>query len=344
MFESGLHVTHMGDTSAAFALAGSRPLRTNKRTGQVQIATERGLTINSLLMRDEWTEVDNAVLDAAFQVLRAVPDLRSRGLRHALGSMASVVSRYYVASEVTAANVTMSGRGGANRDLPEITEIDVPVPVIFKDFEIDQRALMASRRLGDGLDLSALRAASQVVAETQEDMLLGNLGAFKMNGTTIYGYRTHPNRNTATASGLGAGVWSTIGNILPTILGMLNMAKADNHNGPYVLYVGTAAYINMLATYADNTGQTPYQRALNTVPELKGVVEIPRMPANECVMVQMDANTVDFAEPNDMPGIQVREWSSPDGLAANFKVMSVFVPRVKSRQDTKSGIQHVTGI
>lgn len=337
-------MSYLGANEAAAVLAGSRPLRVNKKTGVVQISTQRGLTLNSLLMRDEWTEVDRAVLGAATQVLRAEPDLRSRELRHGLGSIASVVSRYYTASEVTGANITMSGRGGANRDLPEINEVDIPVPVIFKDFEIDQRALLSSRRLGDGLDLTGLRAATQVVAEAKEDMLLGNLGAFKMNGASIYGYRTHPNRGSATASSLGGGVFSTITNIMPTIMGAMGMAKARNHNGPYVMYLGTTGYINMLATYSDNTGQTARQRALASIPELKDIVEIPRMPAGEMLLVQMDATVVDFAEPNDVVGIQVREWASDDGLAANFKVMSVFVPRVKARFDGKSGVQHITGI
>ncbi len=37
-------------------IGGSRPLRTNKRTGQVQVMTERGIVVNSLLREDEWQE------------------------------------------------------------------------------------------------------------------------------------------------------------------------------------------------------------------------------------------------------------------------------------------------
>ncbi len=337
-----LQILDLGSKDGAMAtIGGARPLRVNKR-GDVQILSQRGIWVNSLLQRDEWVEVDNAVVAAARQKLKIVNDLRNRGLRYQLGSMASVVSRYYTTSEVSPASINMTGRGGSNRDLPEQIEVNVPVPVIFKDFEIPTRALLASRRMGDGLDTLAAEAAAAVVAEALEDMTIG-LSTLRLNGQALYGLINHPNRNTATAAGLGGGDFGTIANIMPTVLGMVNMAKADNHYGPYVLYLSGNQYTETLQTYSDGSGQTARQRILDSVPEIKDVVEVPRLTDSNATLVEMNKDTIDFAEPADVIGIQVREWTSDDGLASNFKVMAVFAPRPKADQALRSGIQHITG-
>jgi len=332
------------DEGQAAVIGGSRPLQVNRRTGRVQIMTQRGLVVNSMLMRDEWAEIDRVVIEAARYPLVAVNDLRSRGLVHPLGGLGSTLSRWYMSSEVTAANVNMSGRGGANRDLPEMIETASPVPVIFKDFEIDQRALLASRRLFDGLDMTSLREATRVVAEGGEGLLV-NGSSVRLNGVSLYGYRSHPNRVTSSATALGGGAWSTIANIVPTLNGAITALNNQNHYGPFVLYASTAQYnAAALNYYGDASGQTPLQRIL-LMPQISAVKLLPTavLPAGELLLIQMDSNVADWAEPIDLVGVQVREWASDDGLAGMFKVMMVGTPRVKARYDGKSGIMHITG-
>lgn len=325
------------------ALAGSyRPKRFKKNSQRVQFETERGIVVNSLLTRDEWVLLDSAVVAAALPPLRAINDLRSRGLTHRLGSIASVASRWYAASEVTAANVTMSGRGGANRDLPELIENNTPIPVIFKEFEIDTRALLASRRMGDGLDVTALAAVTRVVAEGADSLLINGSGV-RLNGAPLYGYRTHPNRNTATATALGGGAWSTITNIIPTIAGAINTLAGDDQYGNFMVYAATAQYnAATLNFFTDGSSETPRDRILR-MPQVAGFEMLPTLAAGELLMVRMGSDVVDWAEPQDMGDIQLREWVSGDGLASTFKVMMVGAPRVKAHQDGKSGIMHVTG-
>lgn len=320
-------------------VGGCRPLRVHKNTGVVQVKTKRGILVNSLLMRDEWAEVDRAVIQAARYPLRAVADLRSRGLTRRLGGIGSVVSRWYTSSEITGANINMSGRGGAERDLPELIEKGVPIPVIFKDFEIDARSLEASRRMGDGLDTTVVTEATRVVAEALENLAL-NGTTVRLNGLPLYGYRTHPNRNTDTASNFGGGDWGTIANIVPTVAGMIAAANADLHYGPYVLYVSQIQYNQAaLVYYDDGSGETPLQRIQN-MPMISGVTMLPALADGELLLVDMRPEVVDWAEAVD---IQVREWASPDGMADLMKVLAIAAPRIKARQDGKSGIVHATG-
>jgi len=321
---------------------GSRPLSVNKRTGKVQIMTERGFVVNSLLSRDEWVDLDRAVIGAALPMLRAINDLRAKGLVHPLGSLGSMISRWNTLSEVTAANVNMTGQGGGSRDLPETIEKNVPVPVIFKEFMINKRELLASRMMGDGLDVTAAAAVTRVVAEGANSLLI-NGSTIKLNGQALYGYRTHPDRNTATATALGGGSWATIANIVPTVAGAINGLNADNHYGPFMYYASTTQYNYATLTYfADASGETPYDRIIK-MPQIAGFVMDPTLPDGEQLVIDMTKDVVDWAEPRDFAGIQVLEWASGDGLASTFKIMQVGAPRVKSHQDGKSGVMHVTG-
>lgn len=315
-----------------------RPFSVNKRTGQALIKTERGMAVNSLLTRDEWVELDTMVLNAARPLLPMVNQLRARGLTHSLGSLGSLTSRWYTSSEVTKANINMTGRG-QNNDLPEMIRKEVPIPVIWKTLEIDMRSLMASRRLGDGLDTTAITEATQVIAEEAEKLVLGLASVNNFNGLPLYGLVNHPDRNTVSA----AGDWGTIANILTTVRSAISALQADYHYGPYMVYASQNQYNEAALTfYDDGTGQTPAQRILS-LPNVAGFELVPYLTDGSILVVQMSNTVIDFAEPRDFSGIQLREWTTNDGLASGFKLMMVGAPRVKSRQDGKSGVAHITG-
>ncbi len=321
------------------ALHGSRPLAVNKRTGVVRIMTPRGFAVNSMLRENEWKEVDAAVIESARYPLVAVADLSSRGLTRPLGGLGSLVSQWYASSEITAAQINMSGTGRGDRDLPDLKASAVPVPVIFKEFGIDLRQLMASRRSGDGIDVTAAAEASRVVAEGQENMLLNGANVV-VNGATIYGYRTHPDRNTDTASNYGGGDWGTIANITTTVAGMVSAAMGDFHYGPYVLYASTIQYNQAtLSYYTDGSGETPRERIMK-MPQISDFKMMPGLADGELLLVQMDRTVAEWAT---ALATQMREWVSGDGMQIMFRVMAVVAPRIKSRYDGKSGIVHATG-
>lgn len=320
-------------------LQGSRPISVNARTGMVQVRTPRGLVVNSMLRKDEWVEIDRVVMESARYPLRAVADVRARGLTKTLGGLGSLVAKWYSRSGMTTANVSMTGRGGSDRDLPDMKDVGVPVPVIFKDFEINQRDLEASRRLGDGLDTTSTAEATRVVAETVDDLLI-NGHATTLNGAKVYGYTNHPDRNADTATNFGGGDWTTIGNIVPTVAGMVTAANGDLHFGPYVLYAAQTQYNEAaLRYYDDGSSETPLTRILK-MPQISGVQMLPQLAAGSLLLIQMTREVVEWAEA--MP-IDVIEWTTGDGMATNFKVMTVATPLVKSRYDGKSGIVHATG-
>ena len=325
-------------TQASDLRAGSRPVMVNSRQ-QVLVRTPRGIMVNSLLREGEWKEVDTAALAAARYPLKVVSQLRSRGLVKRLGGLGTLVSQWYMRSEVTPAQVSMTGQG-AMRDVPDLRTAGVPVPVISKEFAIDARSLDASRRLGDGIDVSAAEEAARVVAEAYDDLVLNGNTTIMLGGMTIYGLRSHPNRNTDTAANFGGGDWGTGDNAVKTVAGMINAAMTDRHYGPYMVYVGQQQYSDAALTYlSDGTGNTPAERILK-LETVAGLEMLPNLPDGEVLLVQMTSDVVRLAEAMD---VQVREWASPDGMTSVFRVMLVGTPEVKARYDGKSGIVHATG-
>lgn len=323
-------------------LGGSRPLRVNKKTGAVKIMTKRGMVVNSLLREDEWQEVDRAVLEAARYPLKFVNMLRSRGLTQPLGGLGTLSSAWYASSAVTAAQVNMTGRSIAERDLPDLKQVGVPVPVIFKDFVVGERMLLASRNQGDGIDVTAAAETSRVVAEQIENIFINGAGV-TLNGMNLFGVRNHPNRNTDTVTNYGGGAWSTITNIVPSVNGMINAAmNTGKHYGPYTLFLSTTQY-NLAGNsyFTDGSGQTPLDR-LRNLATIEAVEHLPVdvLPAGEILMIEMSRGVIDAGIALDL---QVREWASGDGLESHFKIMAVMTPRVKARYDNKSGIVHATG-
>lgn len=336
-----VQVGYAQDGGLEALIGGSRPLRVNKKTGRVQIMTKRGITVNSLLREDEWQEIDRAVLAAARYPLRFVNMLRSRGLVQTLGGLGTLSTAYYKSSEMTPAAVTMTGRTRSERDLPELKQVGVPVPVIHKEFAIGERMLLASRNQGDGIDVTAATEASRVVAEQIESIFM-NGASVVLNGMNLFGVLNHPNRATDTASNYGGGDWGTIANVVPTVNGMINAAMTNRHYGPYVLFVSTTQYLQAANSYfTDGSGQT----ALDRIKNLEMIEDVVHLPPDtladaNTTLVQLSSEVIDAAVALDL---QVREWASGDGMESMFKILAVMAPRVKSRYDNKSGIVHATG-
>lgn len=325
----------------AAVYGGARPNHrpTDNENTILKILTPRGLMVNSLLSKLEWTEVDNAVLAAAVPRLVTLDMLRRRGLTTRLGGLGTLVSQWPVASEMTAATVNLTGQGKGENDLPEETLSGVPIPVIFKEFSIGARTLDASRRLGDGIDVTSAVAAARVVAESIESLIIDGSTAISLNGSVIYGLTSEPQRNTDTAANYGGGDWGTISNVVPTVAGMINAANADNFFGPFGILIYPTQYNQAaLSFYTDGSGQTALQRIVS----LANIAEVQMcagLAAGEVVLFDLSRTTIDWAE---ALALQTLEWASGDGMVSHFKVMAVGAPRVKNSGTSKSGIVHAT--
>ena len=349
---SELQIVSASSGEAAKLLGnGARPIINEKtgqplfdqRTGQLQIMTSRGLVVNSALRKDEWEELDSAIVQAAVAPLNMTQRMITAGLTRPLGGLGTLIAQYNQISEMTAANVSLSGNASGQKDRVDYDLVGVPVPVIFKEFELNQRYLEASRRLGDSIDTANGAAAARVVGEKVEDLLINGDSSVNLNGNTIYGLTSHPDRNTDTATNLGGGDFGTISNIVPTFSGILSALKADNYRGPYGVFVADTQFDQMaMSFFTDGSGQSALNRVLQ-IPQIQFIDSSAWLDAGEIVVVHLSRDVVELAYVQQYWPITNLEWTSGDGMQSNFKVMTVFAPMVKSDYSGRSGVFHCTG-
>lgn len=288
----------------------------------------------ALLRYQEWVEVDNTVIEAATQRMIGIADLRSRGLVHNLGSIGATISLWETASDMTDADISMSAITRGEKDTPGYSTQQVPVPIVHKDFGIELRRLVASRNNGGGIDVTAAAIAGRVVAERSERMLF--MGApVRVDGATIYGYLNHPDRNTIDMS---TG-WATAtgAEIVADVQAMLQAARDARHYGPFVLYIPGSTEGRLDEDYRDNDTRTLRERIM-ALAGISDIVTADFLPADNVVLVQMTRDVVDLAIAQDITTVQ---WSIMGGMQEEFKVMAVWVPRIKSTYDGDSGIVHL---
>lgn len=296
----------------------------------------------ALLRIDEWRDIDRAVVQAGADRLTGIADLEGMGLVHNLGSIGITVSTFEQVSDMTGAQVSMDGITEGEKDTIAYDHDNIPVPIIHKDFDVNVRRLIASRMFGESVDVTAASVASRKVAEASEDMLFAGK-AIRVGGGTIYGYTTHPNRNTVD---MGTD-WdaATPEEIISDVKEMLAAARADHFYGPFDLYI-PGAYEGVLDNdylVGDSesgitvTTKTVRQRIL----ELSGVRSIKvadRLTGDNVILVQLTRDVVDLAKAQ---GITTVNWQAYGGMQERFKVMAVQVPRIKSTYDGECGVVHL---
>lgn len=290
----------------------------------------------ALLRYDEWKDIDRTVIEAATQRMVGIADLRSRGLEHPLGSIGQTISLYQTSSDMTEANISMSAITRGEKDTPAFGTAMVPVPIVHKEFGFELRRLEASRIFGEGLDTTAPRMAGRLVAERSERMLF-NGANIVIDGNTIWGYTTHPNRNTVDLTENWNAVGKTGEEIYADVAAMIAANRADMHYGPYVLYIPGAWEGSLDNDYRANDERTVRERIM-ALQSIAGIEVADFMPANNAVLVQMTNDVVDLAIAQDITTVQ---WQLMGGMQEEFKVMAVWVPRVKSDFDGRSGIAHL---
>lgn len=293
-----------------------------------------GIRANAFLNQEEWERLDKAIIARARQRLNAWQDVVSAGLVSRT-TLAEEYSKWRVASERIAAEVTMDFRTQRGEDRTDKKTYGVPVPIVSAAFSIGRRELLVARAAGSDVETFEAEEAGAAVAEKLEDMLINGETGVVVQGNDIPGYRTLSARETGTADG----DFGTISNIYSTFVAALTELAADRYYGPFGVYMANAQYLEMMEYYSDGSGQTPLQR-VEGMPQVSFVKPNDLMADGEFVMVQLTREVVDIREA--MP-LENRRWVSPDESRIHFVVMAAAVPRLKTDYAGASGVLHYTG-
>jgi uncharacterized linocin/CFP29 family protein len=317
-------------------------------TAQLKKAFNEGRALSASALRtldtlrhEEWKVFDDALVQEATIRLVAVGDLIAGGLvRPVANSLGKMVFGYEQETLFDAATTSLDGRSRTPDDRVEFQLKQLPLPITHKDFNLNLRQLSASREKGEALDTTAVRQAGRVCAEQLEYMLFR--GGPTFGGMAIYGYTTHPDRNThAFDSGKSWDDASKTGaSFVLDVLQMISIAQGDRFFGPYTIYVPTIAGVNLSADYNPGTANT--QTIKERLLKIEGLSAIRVADQMVPAQVVMKQDTIDVAAWVQGEPLQTVQWDEDGGFDINFKAFAIGVPLIRSTASGKSGVVHLS--
>jgi uncharacterized linocin/CFP29 family protein len=300
------------------------------------------LNTNGTLRRDEWKQLDEAVMKISESRLGGVQDLISSGLTFNLGNaMGTTVLEYHDLSDAMKADLTMDGVSRSKGDRPVYSTKYLPVPIIHVDYEINARVLAASRSMGNPLDTTSAERAARKVNEKLEQMLFTDTD-YSFGGGKISSYVNFDNRNQVTLSNYGN--WDDSGTsprqILECVKAMKQASIDAYHYGPWTLYIPTNYETELDDDFEDsgNTarGLTIRERLLK-IEGINKIQVVDTLGDDNVLLVQMTPDVVRLVRGMGITNVQ---WETEGRFITKYKVMTIQVPQIRSDQDGNCGIIH----
>lgn len=293
------------------------------------------LNVNAALRDEEWKAMDETVINAYRDPLVAAGDLFGQGLRlNVPNPMGVTVLEYEDLTDVGAASISMYAGTPPTEDLPDYSLKGVPLPIVSHGFSLDERVLQAGRNRGLGVDTTGVERSTRAVSLLVDDLFFN--GNFSYGGNTLFGYTTHPSRNTGALTADWSAGPTTGEQILTDVLNMQQAAFDDLVDGPFILYVPRTYHAKLMGDFKTNSDKSIIQR-LREIDGLLDVKTSGRLTGNNVVLVTMARDVVD-AVVGFLPTLV--EWPEQGGAINRFKVMAIVVPRVKADPTGRSGIVH----
>lgn len=300
---------------------------------------KREIHTNATLRRDEWKQLDAAIIPISRNRLNGIQDLIDNNLTYNLGNaMGTTVLEWHDVSDSMEADMTMDGITRSQGDRPVFSTNYMPIPIIHVDYEINARVLAASRSLGNPLDTTSAEHAARRVAEKLEAMLF-TATSYSFGGGTIYSYLNYSNRNTSTL----ALKWTTSGvtgaQIVADVLTLKQASMDAKHYGPWTLYVPSAYETLFDEDYSTAKGSNTIRERVEKIEGIQKVKVVDTLTADNILLVQMTPDVVRLVRGLPLQNIQ---WTEEGRFVSKFKVLTIQVPQIRSDQDGNCGIVHAT--
>ncbi len=297
---------------------------------------------SSALTHDTWQKIDRVVLKASRERLDAWNDLATANTFGGFDGMAITALIKDTMTDPGDAKVDMDTLSDDFNDAPIFTPDILPLPIIHAGATISQRRMAQSRNGGLPLDTTMLESSGRRVAETLEKMtigvddfsglVIGNDTTYTNNG--IYGFRTQPDRIEKTD--ITASASFVAETFVKEIIAMIELARAQNFFGPFVLYYSTS-WDQYLArdyyVFAD-TGYaaSPTMTVLQRVEQIRKIQRVASLDlfsnTDELLLVQMTSETVRAVNGMEFTPVM---WTKDGGAQTMLRVMGIKVPDLKSQ-------------
>jgi hypothetical protein len=304
------------------------------------------------LRKDQWIQLEDRVIMAARQRLRAWADLMGSAPMGGFNGWARLTSEYQAMSDPGEALVDMDGLADGRTDRPLFNLQSIPLPITHSDFWFSDREIEVSANNGTPLNTSMAEAAGRRVAETVEQTLIGTVTGMQFGPTSssdtrytgtsaVYGYTNFPYRITKTD--LTSPTGSNPEAVMTDVLEMVETMQQNGFFGPYLLYHSTG-YSRYLSDDYFRSGSTSAVRSVRQrVMEIEGISDIRRLDylssGYQMILLQIDPMYMQALNGMDLTPVM---WSSQGGMRHNWKIMCIWVPLLKSAYNGVAPILHAT--
>jgi uncharacterized linocin/CFP29 family protein len=290
------------------------------------------------LRREEWIQLDTAIVMAAKERLRAVADLRAAGLTFNIpNGMGKTVLESETMSDITPAIVSMDPARESEGDRPEFGINNLPLPVIHKDFYFNARQVATSRNNGAGIDTSTAQAAARRVSEEAEKLVIGTGGTISYGGGSVYGMINFPGRITSAGLTSPSAPGWTPQVMIREILALRQASISAGHYGPWILYTSPAFDLFLDDDYSTLKGDNTLRQRISVVSGISAIRTLDHLPGEQMILIQQTSDTIRLVIGMDITTLQ---WETHGGMRLNFKVMAIMVPQLRGDFYGNTGIVH----
>ena len=287
------------------------------------------------LRKLEWELLDKTIIKAAKPRLKLVADLLQEVPYSLPNPMGQTTIQYQQQSDISEATISLDGVRRSERDRPTYSLVNLPIPIIHKDFSYNIREIETSRRGGQSLDVSTAELAARRVSEIAEQLAIGTL-SFTSGGDTVYGLTNYPNRITYSISNPTGGGWTPAATIADILA--MQLASRQHYNfGPWRLYcsLNFAQYLDrdMSGYYMNKT----LRQRIKDIEGITDIVTLDYLTGYQLILVQMDSSNIQMIK-GMMPTMV--QWEGSGGFEVFFKVFAILVPWLRSDKYGNCGIVH----
>jgi hypothetical protein len=294
---------------------------------------------NATLRVREWIELDNTIMASARPQLRAVSDLRSRGLVKTIpNGFGKTVFQTQRVTHTGSATISMSGLRKGKNDRPEYDLANLPLPIIHGDVTLDAREVEVSRNVGPGIDTTQAAETARRVADLADQLLMGTSGSYSYGGGTVYGYLNWPSRQTYVMI-LPTGAGWTPQDTLADFLAIRQLLLNDFKRGPWMVYNSPAWDQFLDDDFSATKGQDSLRDRLMRVKGIQDIQTMDFLTGYRMVWVNLDDATVREVIGMD---IQTLQWEEQGGMEIHMKIMCIMVPDLRADIEGNSGVVDCT--
>ena len=298
------------------------------------------LRANATTLREEdWKRIDRDVIQVAMApqvITNFLWNWNGGALRYSFDGFEATLLGRDTVSDTAPAEIGMRPSQRTPNDRQVYSRTYIPLPFIYKDYDLDIREVRMSQKQGMPLDTSlAIDAAAQVGDFIEETVVIGKSTTMIYKSSPLYGLLDFSGTQNAT---IGV-AWTTSGKTgaqkIDDVLTMILASTTAKHYGPWALFIPDAWRTELSVRCYDYDSRNVQQVILD-LPGIVACEVAPKLTANVPLLINLSPQTVQIAE--GMPVANI-PWEGPAPFEdMHHKVIGMRLPRLGMDYDGNCGI------